>query len=292
MTREIIAKSEDVGVVVPSNITPGVFIQFAGDNNDINEETLDGKLTTHATTLVAYQRGHFGPRPESRVHGDHSVRRRALEFPVPSQAILEFSARGKRPSVTAFLGNVNEEWYRSPTNLRSAYERMDLALFLLRLNQTDLFSKECRHGQQNLPGWSAFNAQIYAVTSPTTTIGYCPFISGSPTEFSTVYTVLKSVQAMMASLDQKKDSVITFDLAIYMKAKEIQWRFPDEFKDMVICMGGLHIALNYLAVIGKRFQESGLQDLLTLLRQLLKGNSYNRRVRAHKLDMEAFLRLQ
>ena len=193
VAREIIAKSEEFGVVVPSNITPGVFIQFAGDNNDINEETLDGKLTTHATTLVAYRRGHFGPRPESRVHGDHSVRRRALEFPVPSQAILEFSECGKRPSVTAFLGNVNEEWYRSPTNLRSAYERMDLALFLLRLNQTDLFSKECRHGQQNLPGWSAFNAHISDVTSPTTTIGYCPFISGSPTEFSTVYTVLKSV---------------------------------------------------------------------------------------------------
>ena len=44
------------GVVIPSNITDGPFVQFAGDNNDFNEETLDGKQTTHATTLVVYQR--------------------------------------------------------------------------------------------------------------------------------------------------------------------------------------------------------------------------------------------
>ena len=44
------------GVVIPSNITDGPFVQFAADNNDFNEETLDGKQTTHATTLVVYQR--------------------------------------------------------------------------------------------------------------------------------------------------------------------------------------------------------------------------------------------
>ena len=36
----IIAKSDIVGVVLPSNISTGVFVQVAGDNNDINEDTL------------------------------------------------------------------------------------------------------------------------------------------------------------------------------------------------------------------------------------------------------------
>ena len=124
-------------------------------------------------------------------------------------------------------------------------------------------------------------------------------ISGSPTEFSTVYTVLKICQAMTASLAQT-NSVITFDLAIYVKAKELQWRFVDEFKETVIRMDGFHIALNYLAVIGKKFQDSGLEDLLTesgvygnnTTLALLKGKSYNRGVRAHKILMEALLRLQ
>ena len=56
--------------------------------------------------------------------------------------------------------------------------------------------------------------------------------------------------------------MITFDEAIYCKAKEIQWRFSDEFADTVIRMGGFHIPMTFLAVIGKKYEESGLEDIL------------------------------
>ena len=113
-----------------------------------------------------------------------------------------------------------------------------------------------------VPGWSGFNAIVSSSSAPPlTNIGYCPMIAGSSTEYSTIYTVMQNVHKMITSLGQSH-SVITFDLAIYMKAKEIQWRFPEEFDDMVIRMGGFHIALNYLAVIGKKFEYSGLEDLL------------------------------
>ena len=299
LAQEIITKSEESGVVIPSNISPGVFVQCAGDNNDVNEETLDGKETTHATTLVVYQRRQFGPKAIPVVQGDHPVRKRALDVSIPSQDILECSVGGKRPPVTAFIGEAKEEWYRCPFNLQSAIERKDLAWFLLRRNSNSLLSTDPCQQKQTIPGWSAFNAAVSSVKPVLSTIGYCPMISGSPTEFSTVYTVLKICQAMTASLAQT-NSVITFDLAIYMKAKELQWRFVDEFKETVIRMGGFHIALNYLAVIGKKFQDSGLEDLLTesgvygnnTTLALLKGKSYNRSVRAHKILMEALLRLQ
>jgi len=61
LAKEILARSQDCGTVIPSNISPGTFIQFAADNNDLNEKTLDGKSTTHATTLVVYQKKLFGP---------------------------------------------------------------------------------------------------------------------------------------------------------------------------------------------------------------------------------------
>ena len=60
---EVLAKSETTGVVIPSNIVPGGFIQAAAENNDINEKTLDGKETTHAETIFLFQRGQFGPLP-------------------------------------------------------------------------------------------------------------------------------------------------------------------------------------------------------------------------------------
>ena len=58
--------------------------------------------------------------------------------------------------------------------------------------------------------------------------------------------------------------------------------------------------MNFLSVIGKKFEESGIEDLLTesgvygsnTTLALLKGKSYNCGVHAHKLMMEALLRLQ
>ena len=79
LAKESLAKAEETGVVIPSNIVSGKSIQFAADNNDINEETLDGKQTTHATTLVIYQRGEFNDVPTRTVYADNSKRQKTLE---------------------------------------------------------------------------------------------------------------------------------------------------------------------------------------------------------------------
>lgn len=44
---EISARSEEHGIAVPSKKSPGVFVQFAGDNSDLNEETPHGIETDH-----------------------------------------------------------------------------------------------------------------------------------------------------------------------------------------------------------------------------------------------------
>ena len=41
--------------IVRSNIFHGSFVQTAADNNYFQEETIDGKMTMHATSLVLYQ---------------------------------------------------------------------------------------------------------------------------------------------------------------------------------------------------------------------------------------------
>ena len=113
-----------------------------------------------------------------------------------------------------------------------------------------------------------------------------------------MYTVMKTIQDISAILGQTK-SVVTFNLTIYTKAKEIQWRRPDEFKHLVIRMGGFQIALHYLSVVGKKLEESGIADLLMesglygtiSTTALLKGKSYNRGLRVDKLIMEVLLRL-
>ena len=78
LALEVIAQSEDKDAVLPSNIVPGIFVHTAADNNDINEQTFDGRQTTHSPTLVLYQEGQFGSKPKSTVYADHSATKKAL----------------------------------------------------------------------------------------------------------------------------------------------------------------------------------------------------------------------
>ena len=297
---EVLAHAEEHGTVIPSNISPGPLVQIAADNNDFIEETLDGKNTTHATTMVVYQRKVFSPAPPPKVLADHATRRRSLQTTSSLYEIQEYSAHGRRPAVFAYIDQVKQDWYKGDNEIFSKASRTDVIWELLRLHPTsfrEAFITEIGE-KQVLPSWSGFNAILFPDRQQESNIDYCPMIDGDSTEFSTVYTVLKHAQKISTTLGQE-DTVITFDLLIYMKAKQIQFRFPDEFSDVVIRLGGFHIALNFLSLIGKKYLNSGLDDLFIesgeyaagTTSALMKGKSYNRGVRTHKLAMEAFFRL-
>ena len=303
LAKESLAKAEETGVVIPYNITPGKFIQFAGDNNDINEETLDGKQTTHATTLLIYQRGEFTDAPTRKIYADHSKRQKTLESRDVGSIMHEFGAFGKRPKVKFLVNELKTEWFSPDEETMQKCLNFDLAWNVVRLLPQVLFSVEIQDPQekegQYVPGWSGFHAKVFPSVPSATSIGYCPMINGNPTEYSTVYTVFKTVQKITESVGQAA-MVVIFDLAIYVKAKEIQWRVPDELKNVIIRMGGFHIALNYLSMLGKMYSDSGLEDLLIesgvyasgTTSALIAGKQYNRGVRAHKLTLEALFRLQ
>ena len=138
---EVLAKVEAYGTVIPSNITEGSFVQVAADNNDLSEETLDGKNTTHATytTMVVYQRRTFGPEKPPSTVGDHSKRQRSLKRKGNVYELEECSGHGKRPAVTQYTGAVNMEWLKGDddSGLTAAIE-MDDVWALLRMNPASI----------------------------------------------------------------------------------------------------------------------------------------------------------
>lgn len=169
---------------------------------------------------------------------------------------------------------------------------------LLRLSDPFMVCSQQTPEEQSIPGWSGFNVITHPSIPVETIIGYHPMINAEASNFSTLYTLMKLAQKICNSMGQH-DSVITFDLALYAKAKQLQMRYPEEFKNTVIRMGGFHIALNYLSLLGKKYAQSGLEDLLIesgvyaagTTSVLMLGKSYNRGIRAHKLSMEALFRL-
>ena len=95
-------------------------------------------------------------------------------------------------------------------------------------------------------------------------------------------------------------SVITFDEAIYCKANEIQWQRTDEFSDTILRLGGFHTVLNFMAVLGKHYEDSRLEDLLiesglygsNTVKHIVEGKVYSKGIRAMKQVMEALSRVR
>ena len=61
----------------------------------------------------------------------------------------------------------------------------------------------------------------------------------------TIYAVLVRCQAIIKKLGQA-NVVITFDDALYCRAKELVWHKPNLFANVIVRLGGFHIAQNYL----------------------------------------------
>ena len=93
--------------------------------------------------------------------------------------------------------------------------------------------------------------------------------------------------------------VLTVDEALYPKLLELKWSV-EEYKDMIIpCLGGLHIAMNFLGVIGRHMSESGLSELWigcdllgrNAAQHIMAGKGYTRAIRTHKLTLHALRQL-
>ena len=90
-----------------------------------------------------------------------------------------------------------------------------------------------RNEVQVIPQWTGFNTLISIIPSKPSSIGYAPFILAPPNDMLAVYMLFVTVKSMLNHLGQQ-NPVITLDEKIYAPAKEIQWTYYDELKDMVI----------------------------------------------------------
>ena len=81
--------------------------------------------------------------------------------------------------------------------------------------------------------WS-YQSILYPAVLPLYKIGYCLRIEGPSTDLTPVYTVLKHAQ-MVSDLLEQHDAEMTFDLAIFIHAKQTKMKFHEDFSNTVVC---------------------------------------------------------
>ena len=148
---------------------------------------LTKRLTTHTTTMVIYQHKPFGPEPPPNFAADHSQRRRSFKAQGNVYEIQEFSAHGRRPAFTSFVGGNTDECFKETSEIYTLAKNMDFVWNILRVNQSEVnpHAPDDIHSTPVVPS-SKFNSMLFPSIPQPTTIGYCPMIDGSSSEFSTI----------------------------------------------------------------------------------------------------------
>ena len=150
-----------------------------------------------------------------------------------------------------------------------------------------------------IPGWNGFNIKVHdRVVVVESTISYSDTIDSPATDLKTAYEVLSRGCEIKNRL-QLSAFVCVFDQAFYAKAMEVYWKHKELFKGIVIIMGGFHLLLMLLGVIGSRFGDAGLREIAVQsdvvaegsVDKSLNGKQYNRGVHLHKCVYEALMRL-
>ena len=188
IANAIIAKSDIFGVVLPSNISTGVFVQVAGDKNDKNDDTLLGGMrTSQATTLTLFSERSVRSSSKLQVQADQTKRKHSIESMFMCQYIRQCSAYGKHPAVRVLVspdGHVTSGSNVTNACIHSEACMMNLTWALVRMPPLKLFGVDLFPSEmQRVLGWSGFNAVVHSCVPVLTNIGYCTMIDGSPTEF-------------------------------------------------------------------------------------------------------------
>ena len=174
MAESTLKSIDDTGAVVPPNLVPGRFVHFSADNIDINNPSLDGKNTFHATQMAVWQRG---PPEESILDNVKPSDKVTLDIPHVLQKIHE--AIPTKETATRDFNGIKSEWFKGRDEL-----------VVTKTRATDMAFLYSRHNVETKPSWISFNQSVTEVNPPRTTTGYMPIILAPAHELSTLNTVV------------------------------------------------------------------------------------------------------
>ncbi|CAH3188967.1 unnamed protein product [Porites lobata] len=273
------------GAVTPVNLAEGRFIHFTADNIDINEGTLDGQNTFHASQYAAWQRG---PESVGILQNITPTKSTTLKVPDEVNTILPAHIR-EGTAEPQFKEDVKEEWFKQPIqNCPQAVqaEATDTAFFFKRQNE-ELKS-----------GWTSFNEKHSDTDPEVSTVGYMPIVLAPAHDVNTLNTVVQRIMQVAESFNQKH-VVLTVDQALFPLLMELKWTLPDYKDTLIPRLGGLHTSMNFLKVLGQHIQDSGLPTIWIesgilgprTVERALAGKDYNKGTRVHKITPQAMWQL-
>ena len=267
--NKVISIKEENGIYIPPNMTCGVFTHFAMDNIDWAEKTDDGS-TYHSTSSIMIQ----PPKSTVGVHDSgvgqintETISRKPAIDRVDEETIQVCRLTPGDRKKSRCLENID-----SIESLTTCGPKVgELLLFLwglTRMTPTQLLTLEL---DVDVPGFSAFCARVTDTHKPNE-IGYLPLIPSSPTDPGVVKSAMMSLVKMARTIGMTH-TIITCDQAVFEIAYALRKQHSKDFANVILMMGGFHLAHNFIKVIPKIMRGSGADEVLVAAWVFLPGTA-------------------
>lgn len=147
----------------------------------------------------------------------------------------------------------------------------------------------------NIPKWAAYNS-LLSSSKLLTEVCALPLIPSPAHEWQTLLTVLKQTQQINCTvMGPDKKTVITLDMALYERAKQLEMTRDDCKGQWVLRLGEMHTVMAALRAAGNIIEDSGFDDAWieadiygpTTTRQILEAKHMKRALQAHITTVQA-----
>ena len=231
---------------IPEGFHPQVHTNLEGDNIDFNEETVTDAGTTHHANGNIIQ---------------SNVNRNNESFSRPSVIKSRAFIKEKSNFLSFFI--TTKEGPRKISDVVvnvSLQECLELTLHSQFLDFWYVLNKFT--SDSCLPNWKSFNTSLQS-HSPLqkSLIHYLPVIEHPPNDLASVKEIINQ-SLLISNRLQLNEITLIFDQAIYCKAQLIRWKDHDIWQKTIVRLGEFHIAMSFLKVLGKRFCDAGLQNVV------------------------------
>jgi hypothetical protein len=274
--------------VCPDEIVFGMPGTAIIDNDDFNDDDLTGGNTSHRTNMMFVQ-------PERFIEKENDRSGTRLEK-CPKGALKRMAEKAHEIKPYKKVATRGEP---------AKFDELDIAapdtssirrkMMMHALARCDNDGNNVSPDEQDVGAFSGFMSSISLPENRSK-----PYFHSTLPKGPTKDVVCTLMEKAVAAATLKKMPFIQFvgDQPVYALVEEIKAENPDKFTLILPVLGAFHTQAAFMNAIFKRFNGSGIKELLVSaglivdgsIEQALKGKHYNRAQRLYKLLYEALAR--
>lgn len=226
---------------------PELHTHVAFDNYDRFVETSSGKNTLHDTVGIVYQ---------NKSHESHSISPITANTSVETFSTCSLTANDsddipgsrRRKYVSKFNSYVEPYARQSQHRLCLVGNTPNIPQSLqVATNLNTIWMMNHAYVTSGAKRWFLWNSVRVTDSNPIHNIGYLPNLNSSPTSDATVKKTMEIALDICRDCNQQY-IIVTYDLAIAMKAYRIQKDMEPRLNNVFIMLGGFHIQLSFFKV--------------------------------------------